>query len=106
MNLWRILGFAGYIYMAFALQTIAAKTNTQNKWFAWIPFLNIYLMCKIAGKPGWWVVLLFIPFVNIVIGVIIWMKIAKARNKPEWWGILTIIPIIGIIAVGYIAFSK
>jgi hypothetical protein len=32
----------------------AKKTNTQNPWLTWIPIANIYLMCIIAGKPGWW----------------------------------------------------
>lgn len=106
LGLWWFLGFAGYAYVAFTLQTIAGKTNTPNKWFAWIPILNIYLMCKIAGKPGWWLILFLIPFVNIVINVIVWMNIAKARNKPRWLGILMLIPLVNFIFLTYIAFSE
>jgi hypothetical protein len=84
---------------------IANKTNTENSWLAWIPIANLYLICKIAGKPGWWVILFLIPLVNIVISIIIWMKIAEMRGKPSWLGILWIIPPIGLIVVGYLAFS-
>jgi len=98
---WLIL----YIYYAICLMVIANKTNTPNSWLAWIPIANIYLMCKIAGKPGWWVILFFIPFVNIVIGIIVWMKIAEARKKPSWLGILMIIPFVNLIIPGYLAFS-
>jgi hypothetical protein len=95
-----------YAYIAFSLQTIATKTNTENGWLAWIPIANVYLMCKIAGKPGWWLLLFLIPLVNIVIPIIIWMGIAEARNKASWLGILVIVPIANLILPGYLAFSE
>lgn len=95
-----------YAYMAFSLQTIARKTNTENGWLAWIPIANIYLMIKIAGKPGWWLLLiLFIPLVNLILFIILWMKIAEARGKPGWLGILFLIPIVNLILPGYLAFT-
>jgi hypothetical protein len=63
-------------------------------------------MCKIASKPTWWVVLCFIPFVNIIISVILWMGIAEARQKPAWLGVLMLVPIANIIIPGHLAFSK
>src|SRR5215813_6139735 len=73
---------AAYVYMALALSTIATKTNTENSWLAWIPIANIVLMLNIAKKPIWWILLFFIPLVNIVMAVIVWMAVAEARNKP------------------------
>jgi Family of unknown function (DUF5684) len=96
---------AAYIYVALALQTIANKTNTENAWLAWIPIVNVILMCNIARKPVWWIILCLIPLVNIVIFIILWMGIAEARNKPSWWGILLIVPLVGIIVPGYLAWS-
>ena len=46
-----VMALVGYVYMAFALQTIANKTKTENAWFAWIPILNVVLMLNIARKP-------------------------------------------------------
>jgi hypothetical protein len=100
-----IIFIAAYIYMALALQTIAQKTNTENPWLAWIPIANLILMINIARKPLWWVVLFFIPLVNLVILIIIWMGIAEARNKPSWWGILLIVPVANLIVPGYLAWS-
>ncbi len=91
--------------MSYALQTIANKTNTSNGWLAWIPIANIYLMCKIAGKPGWWLVLFIIPLVNIVITILVWMEIAKARGKEGWLGLLMLIPVVNFIIPGYLAFT-
>jgi hypothetical protein len=62
-------------------------------------------MLNIARKPVWWILLLFIPFVNIVIAIIVWMAIAEARNKPSWWGILMIVPVANLIVPGYLAWS-
>jgi hypothetical protein len=100
-----VLSLAFYIYLAICLQTIAKKTNTSNGWLAWIPIANIILMLNVAKKPIWWIILCLIPIVNLVMVIIIWMAIARARNKPDWWGILTIVPIVNIIVPGYLAFS-
>ena len=79
--------------MALALQTIAKKTNTENAWWAWIPIANIILMLNIAKKPLWWIILFFIPLVNLVM-IVLCMAIAEAVKKPNWWGILMIVPVV------------
>ena len=94
-----------YIWLALTLHIIANKTSTPNGWLAWIPIANLYLMCKGAGKAGWWTILFFIPLVNIVIAIIVWMGIAEARNKPSWLGILMIIPLVNLVIPGVLAFS-
>lgn len=101
-----LIGLWIYTYLASCLQIIAVKTDTENGWLAWIPIANIYLTCKIAGKPGWWLLLLLIPVVNIFISIIVWVEIAKARNKSDWLGILMIVPIVNLIVLGYLAFSE
>lgn len=100
--LWSL---AVYFWLAICIQTIANKTFTPNSWLAWIPIANIYLTCKIAGKPGWWTVLFFIPLLQLVIYAIVWVAIAKARNQPSWTGILMLIPGANLIVAGVLAFS-
>lgn len=94
-----------YVYTALALMTIAQKTNTENGWLAWIPIANVFLMCNIAKKPVWWIILCLIPLVNIVIFVLLWMGVAEARNKPNWWGIMVIVPVMNLIMPGYLAWA-
>jgi hypothetical protein len=96
---------AVYVYMALALHTIATKTGTENPWLAWIPIVNLVLPIMIAKKPIWWIVLCFIPLVNLVILVIVWMEVAKARRKPDWLGILMIVPIGNLIVPGILAWT-
>ncbi len=104
-GLFWFIFLAAYAYMAITLQTIAGKTGTPDGWLAWIPVANVYLMCKIAGKPTWWVVLFFIPFVNIIMSIIVWMGIAEARRKPAWLGVLMIVPVANLIVPAHLAFS-
>ena len=56
--------------MIVALWKVFTKAG-QPGWGILIPFLNIYFMCKIAGRPGWWLILMLIPFVNIIILIIL-----------------------------------
>ncbi|MCC6132853.1 MAG: FHA domain-containing protein [Acidobacteria bacterium] len=88
-----------WIFLALVWSTLAVKTGTRNPWMAWIPILNAVLLCRIARRPAWWVVLLFIPLVNIVVVLMIWMAIARLRGKPVWLGILTIVPVAGFFAM-------
>ena len=94
-----------YFWMALCLFIIADKTFTPNGWLAWIPIVNAYTMCKVAGKSGWWVLLLLIPFMNIIAYIVIWMAIAKACGQSSWLGILMIIPGVNYIIPGVLAFG-
>ena len=95
-----------YVYMSVCLMKMAKKTGTPNAWMAWIPIINCILMLQIAKKPIWWIILFFIPLVNIVIAILVWMAIARELGKPEWLGVLMIIPVANIIIPGYLAFSN
>ena len=100
-----IISLAIYVYIAYSVMVIANKTNTPNGWLAWIPIVNLYLMCKIADKPGWWLILFLVPLVNVVFLILVWMGIAQARGKASWLGILMIIPVVNLIIPGYLAFA-
>lgn len=56
-------------------------------WMAIIPFLNLYILCKIAGRPGWWLILLLIPIVGFVVGAIVSIDVAKSFGKSVLFGI-------------------
>ena len=61
-----------------------------------IPFL------KATGRPTWWVVLFFIPIVNIVMWVILCIDIAKSFGKGAGYGIgLWLLPFIFFIMLGF-----
>jgi len=85
---------------------IAKKTGTPNGWMAFVPILNLVLMCQCAGKPGWWFILLCIPLVNIIIMIIVWMAIAENCGRPAWWGVVIgLVPLVNLILMLVLAFG-
>ncbi|MDA0990222.1 MAG: DUF5684 domain-containing protein, partial [Verrucomicrobia bacterium] len=46
-----------------------------------MPIYNAIVMLQIVGKPIWWVVFLFIPFVNLIIMIILSIELAKCFGK-------------------------
>jgi hypothetical protein len=69
----------------------------QPGWASIIPIYNWYILCKIVGRPGWWVILLLIPFINFIIGIILCIDLAKSFGKGVGFGI-------GLILLGLIFF--
>src|SRR6266576_972402 len=74
----------------------------QPGWAAIIPIVNTYFACKVASRPGWWVILMFIPFVNFIIAIILCIDIAKSFGKGVGFGIgLILLPVIFFPILGF-----
>ncbi len=108
-----VLVAAVYVYSSLALMTIAKKLNMEKPWMAWIPFVNLYLMVKMANVPVWsllGVLLIFVPFIGpfVLVGLMVWWwwKICENLGKPNWWGILMVVPLIGLVMMGILAWGK
>ena len=61
-----IIGLIIALFMIIAMWKVFTKAG-QPGWGCIIPIYNAYLMIKIACKPGWWLLLFFIPVVNLVV---------------------------------------
>jgi hypothetical protein len=81
----------------------------QPGWAAIIPIYNLYIMIQIAGKPWWWLLLCFIPLVNIVFIILIHIEVAKNFGKGVGFGIglaflgFIFYPILGFGGAQYLA---
>ncbi len=49
----------------------------QPGWGCLVPIYNAVLLCRMGGKPGWWVLLMLIPIVNIVIYCIVMNGVSR-----------------------------
>ncbi|MET0573341.1 MAG: DUF5684 domain-containing protein [Pedobacter agri] len=88
--------------LAFVVLMIAAMWKVFEKagqpgWAAIIPIYNIYIMTKIAGKPGWWVLMFFIPFVSLIFSIWLQNMISKSFGKDEGFTA-------GLILLGFIFY--
>jgi hypothetical protein len=75
----------------------------QPGWAAIIPIYNAYILCKIGGKPGWWVILLCIPLVNVIFGIWLANMISKSFGKDE--GFTVGLVLLGIVFYPILAFG-
>lgn len=99
-----LLGIAIILFMFYILWRFYEKAN-QPGWASLIPIYNMYILIKIAGRPGWWTVLYFIPLVNIIISFIIATDIAKAFQRSTAFGIFGLF-LFSIIGYAMIAFGS
>ncbi|MBU0468696.1 MAG: signal peptidase I [Candidatus Omnitrophica bacterium] len=95
------------IAILFLLVILAANWRIYSKaghpgWASIVPIYNIYIMVKIAGKPGWWMILMFIPVVSIIIFIVINIGIAEKFGKGIGYGLgLTLLPLIFVPLLGF-----
>jgi len=80
------------IQLAVAVLFIASMWRVFDKagqpgWACLVPIYNAYVMLKVAGKPGWWLLLMLIPVVNIVIFILVYLAIAANFGKGAGYAI-------------------
>jgi hypothetical protein len=68
------------VLMLAALWKVFLKAG-QPGWAAIIPFYNFYILLMVAAKPGWWLILMFIPLVNLVIAFLTCLGVAEKFGK-------------------------
>lgn len=88
-----------YIVAGWRMFTKAGRPG----WGILIPIYNTYLMCKMAGRSGWWVIALLIPLLNIVAWFLISMDLGKAFGKSGVWSffLLFLFHPIGVLILGF-----
>lgn len=76
----------------------------QPGWASIIPIYNLYIWCKIVGRPAWWIILMLIPFVNFIICIILCIDLAKSFGKGAGFGIG--LALLGIIFFPILGFGS
>lgn len=104
MSPWLVFGFF-HLVMAVALWKMAERVKEEPAWFAIVPLLNMVLLLKLARKPMWWLVLFFLPIVNIVALIMATMSLCERFGVDKWWGLVAIISPLNLVLYLYLAFS-
>lgn len=96
------------IFLAICIFLIVAYWKVYTKagqpgWGCLIPIYNLYLMLKIANKPGWWLILiLLVPIANIVCLIIMLAAVANNFGKGTGFTVgLVLLPIIFFPILGF-----
>ena len=104
--------FATIIALLITLVVIVAMWKVFTKagqpgWASIIPIYNLYIWCKIVGRPAWWIILMLIPFVNFIICIILCIDLAKSFGKGVGFGLglaflgIIFFPILGFGSAQY-----
>ena len=68
--------------------------------YSLIPFYNLIIMMKIIKRPKWWVVLLFIPVINLLMVGVVIIEILRSFGKNS-----NLDTLIGLVSLGtYITY--
>jgi hypothetical protein len=95
------MGFWLFV-IAVAIVEIAAMWKVFEKaghpgWAAIVPIYNLVVLCQVAGKSGWWVLLFLIPIVNIIVAIVLAFGVAKNFGKGGLFAI-------GLLLLGIIFY--
>jgi hypothetical protein len=101
-----VIALAAYVFFCFCAKRICEKCGVTPGILIWIPIVQIIPLLQVAKMPVWMMILLFVPLVNLVVLVMMWVKICQARGKSGWLAILLFIPIANVIFIPYLAFSE
>ena len=82
------------VFFVVVMWRVYAKAG-QPGWAAIVPIYNMVVLLQIVKKPVWWIVLMFIPFVNIIISLIVAHELSKVFGHGLGFTLgLIILPII------------
>jgi hypothetical protein len=91
LSLMFIVPLVAYVLIEIVGMWKVFEKAGQPGWGAIIPFYNLYLLCKIAGRPGWWWALGLIPFVGgliwFVLSLLVSLDIATRFGKGGGFGV-------------------
>ncbi|MCD6588015.1 MAG: hypothetical protein J7K88_05655 [Candidatus Fermentibacteraceae bacterium] len=96
-----IIWFVTVAFFIAAQWKLFAKAGEPG-WAALVPIYNMVVMMKIAGKPEWWVILLFVPIANIVAIIIMYIGLARNFGRGDGFAVgLIFFPYIFLLILGF-----
>lgn len=57
----------------------------RKAWEAAVPVYNAIVLMQIINRPKWWVILLFIPIINLLMFPVIWVETIRSFGRSTLW---------------------
>lgn len=92
---WLIFFFTVQIVHGLGTFNLYKKAG-HNPLHSFIPIYNGLILLKFINKPWWWLILLFIPIVNLFIFPAIWTEILRSFGKSKKTDALLVIATLGL----------
>ncbi len=99
------MGLVMWLVISVPIMAMARRVGHDMPWLAFIPIAQLWLLIDIAGRDWWFLLLMFVPVVNL--GVLVWigMGLADTFNQPQWLGILMLVPLVNLAVLYYFGFG-
>lgn len=98
--------FISYAIVAFLTGRIFKKAGVPQ-WVAWVPVYNTWKLLQLGDQQGFWAVLAFIPLLNIISLIFVYLamyRIGLKLGKEGWFVLLAIfLPLVWLI---WLAFDE
>lgn len=120
-----VVSIGMYLWLAACLMVIGRKARLATWWAAWIPVVNLQVVCAL-GKSSpvcfvrllgaavalsvgvllwipWWIILWLV--LGGVAWAIAWVRIARERGRSPLLGLLAVVPVLNLVLYGLLAFG-
>ena len=71
----------------------------KKAWHALVPIYNAIVLMEIIRRPKWWVILLFIPIINLMMFPVLWVETLRSFGKNT-----TLDTALGIFSLGFYTY--
>ncbi|MBT8316320.1 MAG: signal peptidase I [Lutibacter sp.] len=71
----------------------------RKSWEALVPIYNAIVLMKIINRPAWWVILLFIPIINLLMFPVIWIETIRSFGKNS-----TVDSFLAVLTLGFYTY--
>lgn len=101
--LFALLSLVVAVLMTVSLWRLFTKAGKPG-WAAIVPVYNEIVMLQIAGRPVWWVALMFVPLLGLWVAIVAAIDFIRSYGKSLGFTIFAIL--VPIIAYPMMAFGK
>lgn len=95
---WLAYGaLAVYIVVAVGLSMLAARLGMRGGWMAWVPVLNLFLLCRMARSSFVWVLFALVPIAGLGALAYLGARVARRLGMSAAVGVLWGVPFLGAL---------
>ncbi|NCF30948.1 MAG: signal peptidase I [Bacteroidetes bacterium] len=76
------------------------KVAGEAPWKAIVPVYNAIVFLKIIHRPKWWIFLLFLPVINLMMFMVLWIDTVKHYGKSK-----TIDSVLAVVSLGFYIYT-
>lgn len=94
LNQWFLFFLAVQVIHFLGTWKLYVKAGRKS-WEAIIPIYNAIVLMQIINRPKWWVILLFIPIINLLMFPVIWVETIRSFGKSTTTDSILVIATLG-----------